>query len=566
METEMEMKMVANEDIEEGEDITPPLSPLSYSLQNSSLFSADLRVALRLLSLLQSPPSTCSQPRLFGLLTNRDKLLSSEEPDVLLKIRDGAQEMAKARGNFSGDIVLEEAALCLVITNAVEVQDKSGRSSGIAVYDKEFSWINHSCSPNACYRFLLPETNYTASSQCQLKMRIVPRGKIGVCSSSELAQGCERNDGPRIIVRSIKPIKKGNEVTVGYTDLLQHKAMRQAELWSKYQFVCCCRRCTASPLTYVDRLLEEISVSNMESVSISSDDNFLMDEANQKLNDYMDEVISQYLLADNPESCCKKLENMLMQGLQVEQLESKAGKLQLNFRLHPLNYVSLNAYTTLASAYKIRSINLLSLCSDTDECHWEAFNMSKTSAAYSLLLASATDHLFQSESSLIASAANFWPGLSMSEISLQESKCRKCSLQVDSFILQAQSASLKNILNKLHDCISNLTGKVWSSLIHGCHFLQTIQDPTDFSSIDKSISDFSLHSNKTNDGSSSWMEESISKKKEHQYTNEERVNVSLLGVHCLFYGGYLANICYGEDSHLTCHIKNVLYDEEKSVH
>lgn len=178
MEMEMEMKMVANEDIEDGEDITPPLSPLSYSLQNSSLFSADLRVALRLLSLLQSPPSTCSQPRLFGLLTNRDKLLSSEEPDVLLKIRDGAQEMAKARGNFSGDIVLEEAALCLVITNAVEVQDKSGRSSGIAVYDKEFSWINHSCSPNACYRFLLPETNYTASSQCQLKMRIVPRVKF----------------------------------------------------------------------------------------------------------------------------------------------------------------------------------------------------------------------------------------------------------------------------------------------------------------------------------------------------------------------------------------------------
>lgn len=334
--------------------------------------------------------------------------------------------------------------------------------------------------------------------------------------------------------------------------------------------------------------LKEISVSNMESVSFNSDDNFLMDEANQKLNDYMDEVISQYLLADNPESCCKKLENMLMQGLQVEQSESKAGKLQLNFRLHPLNYVSLNAYTTLASAYKIRSINLLSLCSDTDECHWESFDMSKTSAAYSLLLASATDHLFQSESSLIASAANFWvsageslftlgrrsslwnlfvkPGLSMSEISLQESKCTKCSLQVDSFILQAQSASLKNILNKLCDCISNLTGKVWSSLIHGCHFLQTIQDPTDFSSIDKSISDFSLHSNKTNDGSSCWMEESISKKKEHQYTNEERVNVSLLGVHCLFYGGYLANICYGEDSHLTCHIKNVLYDEEKSVH
>lgn len=33
---------------------------------------------------------------------------------------------------------------------------------------------------------------------------------------------CE-NSGPRIVVRSIKRIKKGEEVTVAYTDLLQPK-------------------------------------------------------------------------------------------------------------------------------------------------------------------------------------------------------------------------------------------------------------------------------------------------------------------------------------------------------
>lgn len=87
-------------------------------------------------------------------------------------IREGAREVAKARGNLSNDVGWEEAALCLVMTNAVEVQDiKSGRILGIAVYDKDFFWINHSCSPNACYRFLLSVPN-AASLPEEPKMRI----------------------------------------------------------------------------------------------------------------------------------------------------------------------------------------------------------------------------------------------------------------------------------------------------------------------------------------------------------------------------------------------------------
>lgn len=82
--------------------------------------------------------------------------------------------MARERGNLSNDVVWEEAALCLVMTNAVEVQDdKTGRILGIAVYDKDFSWINHSCSPNACYRFSLSERN-TPSFRDEKKMRIAP--------------------------------------------------------------------------------------------------------------------------------------------------------------------------------------------------------------------------------------------------------------------------------------------------------------------------------------------------------------------------------------------------------
>ncbi|RVX13265.1 Protein SET domain group 41 [Vitis vinifera] len=54
---------------------------------------------------------------------------------------------ARWYGISPGTPKLEEALLCLVLTNAVEVQVNGGSALGIAVYDWCFSWINHSCSP-----------------------------------------------------------------------------------------------------------------------------------------------------------------------------------------------------------------------------------------------------------------------------------------------------------------------------------------------------------------------------------------------------------------------------------
>lgn len=77
----------------------------------------------------------------------------------------------------SDDAVLEEAtvALCLVLTNAVEVQDNRGRTLGIAVYDPTFCWINHSCSPNACYRFVLSSrSSPNLASHGEVNLLIAP--------------------------------------------------------------------------------------------------------------------------------------------------------------------------------------------------------------------------------------------------------------------------------------------------------------------------------------------------------------------------------------------------------
>lgn len=116
-------------------------------------------------------------------MTNRENLVfatkqiedSDENSENYLRIREGAKMMAKVRNNVNSDksFPLEEMVLCLVVTNAVEVLEKNGRCIGIAVYDHTFSWINHSCSPNSCYRFLVgPEEN----DEQLLRLRIAPGG------------------------------------------------------------------------------------------------------------------------------------------------------------------------------------------------------------------------------------------------------------------------------------------------------------------------------------------------------------------------------------------------------
>lgn len=127
--------------------------------------------------------------RIAGLMTNRENLVFGEiykhqficgedadsgedcgenDENILPRIREGAKMMVKARRISVGEDInveklegfaLEEMVLCLVMTNAVEVQENNGSCLGTAVYDATFSWINHSCSPNSCYRFLVGQEN-----------------------------------------------------------------------------------------------------------------------------------------------------------------------------------------------------------------------------------------------------------------------------------------------------------------------------------------------------------------------------------------------------------------------
>ena len=45
-------------------------------------------------------------------------------------------------------------------------------------------------------------------------------------------------------IRTIRPVKEGEELTVSYVDESATTVQRRAELWRRYRFFCCCRRCT----------------------------------------------------------------------------------------------------------------------------------------------------------------------------------------------------------------------------------------------------------------------------------------------------------------------------------
>ncbi|KAI8015624.1 hypothetical protein LOK49_LG05G02714 [Camellia lanceoleosa] len=150
----------------------------------------------------------------------------------------------------------------------------------------------------------------------------------------------------------------------------------------------------------------KISAVNCNCANLSSDHNFYRYEAIKRLIDFVDDAITEYLTFGNPKSCCDKLGHLLTHGLLDGQFEPKEEKSKQQFWLHLFHHLSLSAYTTtLASAYKIHESDLLAL--DPNKLQLEAFERSRTSAAYALLLAGATHHLFVSESSLIKCICKF---------------------------------------------------------------------------------------------------------------------------------------------------------------
>lgn len=338
----------------------------------------------------------------------------------------------------------------------------------------------------------------------------------------------------------------------------------------------CLKLCILSLTIFDTRIIsivQEISIVNLD--SSSSNISFYIDKATQRLTEYVEDAISHYLSIDDPESCCEMLEHVLAQGLPDEQLECKEGKSKTSYWLHPLHNLSLNAYTTLGSAYKTRASDLLALFSETDEHLFEAFNMSRISVAYSLMLAGAAQHLFHHETSLIASVANFWisageslltfarssawsefvewgmPALNLS--SIEEHRCSKCSLadklKTIQLHRQAQYADFEDTTSEFLVCVTYFTQQVWSYLVRNCRYLRSIKDPIDFGWLADTkhynVLEIDFHSCGTGIGSNRGIGGNISEFELQEQSSSKRIHMYQLGFHCVLYGGYLASMCFG---------------------
>ncbi|EOA36597.1 hypothetical protein CARUB_v10011796mg [Capsella rubella] len=567
------MEVLAAEDIDIGTDIIPPLSPLASSLYDSflsthcsSCFSllpqspphplycsaacsltnslidlpqfppeispilpSDIRTALRLLN--STTVVTSSSPhRINGLLTNHHRIMADSSLSVA--IQTAASFISTVLRSNRENTELEEAVICSVLTNAVEVQDSAGLALGIALYDSRFSWINHSCSPNSCYRFVTKTTSFhddLALAKTIPHIIITNTETSSNLESKALSslqeQGRRVGYGPKVIVRSIKRIKSGEEITVSYMNLLQPTGLRQSDLWSKYRFMCNCGRCVASPPAYVDSILEGVLALEPEKTTVRLFHGTTnKDEAVGKMSDHIQGAIDDFLSDNiNRKTCCERIETVLHHGIQIT-----ADSQPRHLWLHPCHHVALDAYITLATAYKIRTID-----SETDM--GKAFDMRRISAAYSFFLACASHHLFSTEPSFAMSAASFWKnaGESLLDLAMKFStdssvetpyKCTKCLMLETPDSYRKIEEKSKQILS----CVTEISQVVWSFLTRGCPYLEKFSSPLDFSF-------------------------TTTPRNEREESNKDQMVsvILLLSFHCLLYADLLTDLCYGQKSHLV---------------
>uniref|UniRef100_A0ACD5UBE3 Uncharacterized protein n=1 Tax=Avena sativa TaxID=4498 RepID=A0ACD5UBE3_AVESA len=237
--------------------------------------TSDLRSALRLLYLLEmrglvSSDSVNQATRIGGLSASGIGEAMGEGGEIAERILEGSMLMSSARKMrtqtsvvSANGLTVETVALWAVMINSVAVQISEGRNLGIAIYGPGFSWFNHSCSPNASYRFVLApcDEDYVSDKS---EYSAVPASKEVAVDEWHAWQFEDDSThalgkyGPRVVVRCMKPINKGDEVCITYIDLLQTREARHSDLWSNYKFICSCKRCTSSPESYVDLLLNEL--------------------------------------------------------------------------------------------------------------------------------------------------------------------------------------------------------------------------------------------------------------------------------------------------------------------
>ncbi|KAF8346575.1 hypothetical protein F5887DRAFT_1179893 [Amanita rubescens] len=101
-------------------------------------------------------------------------------------------------------------------TNGLDAKRMPGEYNGrYTCICRDLSRVNHSCSPNATYRWVLNDLMYE--------------------------------------LRALRPIKKGEEICISYVNYLRSRSARQEHLQSSYAFACMCSGCSSIPPSEIPR-------------------------------------------------------------------------------------------------------------------------------------------------------------------------------------------------------------------------------------------------------------------------------------------------------------------------
>ena len=71
-------------------------------------------------------------------------------------------------------------------------------------------------------------------------------------------------DGPNIYLRTLKPVKKGEEITISYIVTHSPYWKRQQDLKAKYFFDCCCSMCIQGPTLLFDKFAQPLEIFEAE--------------------------------------------------------------------------------------------------------------------------------------------------------------------------------------------------------------------------------------------------------------------------------------------------------------
>ncbi|ONM17540.1 protein SET DOMAIN GROUP 41 isoform X2 [Zea mays] len=490
--------------------------------------TSDLRAALRLLCVLEihglvSPDSINHYSRIGGLSASGIEEALKEGEVIAERILEGSLLMSSARKSraqtcviFSDRLKLEKMALWAVIINSVEVQLSEGLALGVAVYGPSFSWFNHSCFPSASYRFVLAPRNEDCASQ-KSKSSVVPASK-GVAADVWHAWQYEDHSTHGTSLRST--------------------------------------RCIASPEPYTDLILN----CDVRDLDKAEAEGTVTPPAIENLGDVLQQAISEYTSNDDPEACCDMIETMLsnrlVSGLKQEDISGRKHILQ------PLHHICLTAYMTLASAYRFRALSLEEAVRSDGENTDEFFRMAKAAAAYSLVLAGSTHHLFLSECSLMIPLSHFLLNTGQSLLYLVESIKGKTRQNISEARLSFSScpaSSTDNDSPPYHVFRStceafgkqmlSLSLRCWSFLVRGLPCLEKIKSPMEFSmpgtTIFQSVLSEEDHAN-------------LSAHEPVGFTERQAGCILSLALCCITYCKYLATICYGPHHYLADHAKYLL--------